>query len=44
VKHYFKSIDTWLEGVCKSFCKEHTWKPKKVKKKKKKETENTEKP
>eukprot|EP00794_Sanderia_malayensis_P015068 gene15068-16623_t len=24
--YYFKSIDTWLKGVCQSFCSEHTWK------------------
>jgi len=25
IKYYYKSIDTWLDGVCKSFCKEHPW-------------------
>lgn len=25
-QYYFRSIDTWLEGICKSFCKEHDWK------------------
>lgn len=23
--YHYKSIDTWLEGVCKSFCPEHPW-------------------
>ena len=23
--YHFKSIDTWLEGVCRSHCKEHVW-------------------
>jgi hypothetical protein len=22
---HYKSIDTWLEGICKSFCPEHAW-------------------
>jgi len=25
VKIYFKSLDTWLMGTCKSFCKGHEW-------------------
>ncbi|KAK6177665.1 hypothetical protein SNE40_015721 [Patella caerulea] len=25
-KYYFKSIDTWLMGVCHSFCPDHPWK------------------
>ena len=25
MKYHYKSIDTWLEGVCKSHCKEHAW-------------------
>ena len=25
IKFHYKSIDTWLEGVCKSHCKEHAW-------------------
>lgn len=25
IKHYYRSIDTWLDGICKSFCKEHPW-------------------
>ena len=25
MKYHFKSIDTWLEGICKSHCKEHAW-------------------
>ena len=25
IKFHYKSLDTWLEGVCKSFCKEHSW-------------------
>jgi hypothetical protein len=22
---YFRSIDTWLNGICKSFCPLHNW-------------------
>ena len=22
---HFKSIETWLDGICKSHCKEHAW-------------------
>lgn len=25
VQYKFRSIDTWLGGVCQSFCKEHSW-------------------
>ena len=25
MKYHFKSIDTWLEGICKSHCAEHVW-------------------
>ncbi|KAK3730319.1 hypothetical protein QZH41_015367 [Actinostola sp. cb2023] len=25
MKFHFKSIDTWLMGICKSFCPEHPW-------------------
>jgi len=25
IKYHFKSIDTWLEGTCRSFCDEHNW-------------------
>ena len=25
IKYYFRSLDTWLDGVCRSFCKEHPW-------------------
>lgn len=25
MKYHFKSIDTWLRGVCKSHCLEHAW-------------------
>jgi hypothetical protein len=25
VKHHFRSLDTWLDGVCKSHCEEHPW-------------------
>ena len=25
IKYHFKSIDTWLQGVCKSFCDIHPW-------------------
>ncbi|PAA88444.1 hypothetical protein BOX15_Mlig023358g1 [Macrostomum lignano] len=24
--HHFCSIDTWLQGICRSFCSEHPWK------------------
>eukprot|EP00698_Gefionella_okellyi_P003003 TRINITY_DN12830_c0_g1_i1.p1 TRINITY_DN12830_c0_g1~~TRINITY_DN12830_c0_g1_i1.p1 ORF type:complete len:254 (-),score=25.28 TRINITY_DN12830_c0_g1_i1:648-1409(-) len=26
ITHYYCSLDTWLEGVCKSFCADHEWK------------------
>ena len=25
IEYHFKSLDTWLEGICKSHCKEHAW-------------------
>jgi hypothetical protein len=25
-KYYFRSLDTWIDGVCKSWCDEHDWK------------------
>lgn len=25
IRYYFKSIDTWLKGIHRSFCKEHKW-------------------
>ena len=25
MEYHFKSIDTWLMGICKSHCKEHSW-------------------
>lgn len=25
MKYHFKSINTWLMGICKSFCPEHSW-------------------
>jgi hypothetical protein len=25
MKFQFKSIDTWLEGICRSHCKLHNW-------------------
>lgn len=25
MKHHFRSLDTWLNGVCKSCCPEHAW-------------------
>jgi len=28
IKYHFRSIDTWLEGICQSHCKEHPWKDK----------------
>ena len=27
IKYYFKSLDTWLDGVCRSHCSIHTWQP-----------------
>ena len=23
--YHYKSIDTWLEGICKSHCPDHAW-------------------
>lgn len=25
IQFHYKSLDTWLEGICKSHCKEHSW-------------------
>lgn len=25
VRYHFRSLDTWLDGVCKSHCEEHPW-------------------
>lgn len=25
VNYHFRSLDTWLDGVCKSYCNEHDW-------------------
>ncbi|XP_066910251.1 protein polyglycylase TTLL10-like isoform X2 [Clytia hemisphaerica] len=25
MKYHFKSIDSWLNGICKSYCDEHKW-------------------
>ena len=25
IKHHFKSIDPWLQGICKTYCTEHLW-------------------
>jgi len=25
IKFYFRSLDTWLQGICKSACDEHLW-------------------
>jgi hypothetical protein len=25
VRYHFRSLDTWLEGVCKSCCPDHPW-------------------
>ena len=25
IEYHFRSIETWLDGVCKSFCPDHTW-------------------
>lgn len=30
VKHHFRSVETWLKGVCQSFCEEHEWKDPRV--------------
>ncbi|XP_033764222.1 uncharacterized protein LOC117345280 [Pecten maximus] len=24
-KYHFRSLDTWLQGICRSFCPEHKW-------------------
>ena len=26
IQYHYKSLDTWLEGICKSWCPEHKWK------------------
>lgn len=26
INFHYKSIDTWLEGICRSWCNEHAWK------------------
>lgn len=31
MQYHFKSIDTWLKGICKSHCPEHAWKRSKYK-------------
>jgi hypothetical protein len=28
-KHHFRSIDTWIDGICKSWCPDHEWRPNK---------------
>ena len=30
MKYHFHSIDTWLNGICKSFCNEHPWRLKRT--------------
>ena len=25
IERHYRSIDTWLGGECKSYCKEHSW-------------------
>ena len=25
MQYHFKSIDTWLKGICRSYCPEHSW-------------------
>lgn len=25
IEWHYKSIDTWLEGICKSHCNQHSW-------------------
>ena len=30
IKFHYKSIDTWLEGICKSWCKDHEWRSSKL--------------
>ncbi|XP_071110412.1 uncharacterized protein [Haliotis cracherodii] len=34
-KYHFKSIDTWLMGICKSYCSQHPWRRTKYKPNKK---------
>jgi len=38
-KYHFKSIDIWIQGICKSFCGTHRWA--RFKRKKNKDSENT---
>ena len=26
IKYHYRSLDTWLDGVCKSWCSQHKWK------------------
>ena len=30
IQFHYKSIDTWLEGICRSFCETHEWRSDKV--------------
>jgi len=30
IQFHYRSIDTWLEGICRSFCTEHEWRNWKV--------------
>jgi hypothetical protein len=30
IKFHYRSIDTWLEGVCRSHCYQHEWKNSKI--------------
>lgn len=30
IQWHYRSIDTWIEGICKSFCSQHDWKGDKV--------------
>eukprot|EP00349_Pseudokeronopsis_sp_Brazil_P005581 CAMPEP_0202962266 /NCGR_PEP_ID=MMETSP1396-20130829/6360_1 /ASSEMBLY_ACC=CAM_ASM_000872 /TAXON_ID= /ORGANISM="Pseudokeronopsis sp., Strain Brazil" /LENGTH=276 /DNA_ID=CAMNT_0049682715 /DNA_START=506 /DNA_END=1336 /DNA_ORIENTATION=- len=30
IQFYYRSIDTWLEGICRSFCQDHAWKSTKL--------------
>ena len=25
IKYHYRSLDTWLEGVCRSWCNKHSW-------------------
>lgn len=25
IKYHYKSLDTWLDGICRSWCNDHAW-------------------